>query len=94
MRTGNQYDNATNQMWLEQEAVYQERLQEYEEACLCEDEEFELACERELEREREQEKLKLEPPPAPTPVQPPVSHTTDQYPQHATITHTKPYTVP
>jgi hypothetical protein len=92
MRTGNQYDDATNEMWLEQEAAYQERLREYEEACLREDEEFELECERELELERE--KLKLKPPPAPTPVQPPVPYTTNQYPQHATITHTKPYTVP
>ena len=72
--------------------AYQERLREYEEACLREDEKFELECERELEHERE--KLKLKPPPAPTPVQPPIPHTTDQYPQHATITHTKPYTVP
>jgi hypothetical protein len=92
MRAGSQYDDTTNEMWLEQEAADQERLREYEE-CLREDEEFELECKRELERERV--KLKLEPPPpAPTPTQPPVPCTTDQYSQHATITHTKPYTVP
>ena len=94
MRTGNQYDDATNQMWLKQEVAYQERLREYEEACLHEDEEFELECERELECECEWEQPKLEPPPAPTPVQPPVPYTTDQHSQHATITHTKPYIVP
>ena len=65
MYAGSQYDNATNEMWLEQEAVYQEHLQEYEE-CLREDEEFELECE--CKPEPEQEKLKLKPPPAPTPV--------------------------
>ena len=42
MHKGNQYNDATNKMWLEQEAAYQERLQEYEEECLREDEEFGL----------------------------------------------------
>ena len=90
MRTGNQYDDATNEMWLKQEVAYQECLWEYEEEeCLCEDEEFELKCERELEREWG----KLKPPPAPTPVQPPVNYrlisTTCYHHPHQTV-HSPP----
>jgi hypothetical protein len=67
MFVGSQYSNDVQEMWIEQEAEYQEHLCEYKEH-LCKWEDLELEFEHEeLEREcRECEELTLKLPPVPT----------------------------
>jgi hypothetical protein len=82
MFVGSQYSDEVQEMWLEQEAEYQERLREWEDLRLDLNDEERKQLERE---EREYEDLEFElPPPTPidTPTQPLTLLTTDQRSQH------------